>query len=80
MIGLEVPEAELVARLLERGKTSGRPDDANPEVIGQRIAVYHKETAPVQGYYEAQGKYMALSGVGSVERITASLSEKIQAL
>ena len=80
MIGLEVPEAELVARLLERGKTSGRPDDANPEVIGQRIAVYNKETAPVQGYYEAQGKYMGLSGVGSVESITASLSEKIQAL
>ena len=44
------------------------------------IAVYHKETAPVQGYYEAQGKYMALSGVGSVESITASLSQKIQAL
>jgi adenylate kinase len=80
MIGLEVPDAELTNRLLARGKTSGRPDDANPEVIAQRVAVYHKETAPVQGYYEAQGKYKAISGVGSIADIAASLEQTIQTL
>ncbi len=80
MIGLEVPDAELTNRLLSRGKTSGRPDDANPEVIAQRVAVYHKETAPVQGYYEAQGKYKAISGVGSIADIAASLEQTIQTL
>ncbi|HAG48747.1 MAG TPA: adenylate kinase [Cryomorphaceae bacterium] len=80
MIGLEVPEAELQTRLLERGKTSGRPDDANPAVIAQRIAVYHNETAPVQRYYEAQGKYQAISGVGSIESIAAALENVLQSI
>jgi len=80
MIGLEVPDAELTNRLLARGKTSGRPDDVNPVVIAQRVAVYHKESAPVQGYYEAQGKYKAISGVGSIADIAASLEQTIQTL
>lgn len=80
MIGLEVPDAELSIRLLERGKTSGRPDDANPQVIAQRVAVYHKETAPVQDYYQAQGKYKAISGVGSISDIATSLEQTIQTL
>jgi len=80
MIGLEVPDAELMARLLERGKTSGRPDDANPDVIAQRVAVYHRETAPVQGYYEAQGKYKGISGVGSISDIAVALEQTLHAL
>ncbi|MFZ9156266.1 MAG: adenylate kinase [Schleiferiaceae bacterium] len=80
MIGLEVDDEELVKRLLERGATSGRADDANEEVIRQRLAVYYRETAPVQSYYEAQGKYRGLSGVGSIEFITANLRNLIQSL
>lgn len=80
MIGLEVPDEELMARLLERGKTSGRPDDANPDVIAQRVAVYHRETAPVQGYYEAQGKYKGISGVGSISDIAVALEQTLHAL
>ena len=80
MIGLEVPDEELMARLLERGKTSGRPDDANPEVSAQRVAVYHRETAPVQGYYEAQGKYKGISGVGSISDIAVALEQTLHAL
>ena len=57
MIALEVPEAELRVRLAERAKTSGRPDDADPAVIQNRIDVYNNETAPVKAFYEAQGKY-----------------------
>ena len=80
MIGLEVEESELIKRLLERGKTSGRPDDANEEVIKNRIAVYNKETAPVQSFYEGQGKYRPLNGVGAIEEITESLKSIIDTL
>jgi adenylate kinase len=80
MLALEVPEAELKARLLERGKTSGRPDDANPEVIQKRIDVYNAETAPVQAYYEAQGKFIGIPGVGTVEEITHRLKTALDAL
>jgi adenylate kinase len=80
MIGLEVDEDELVKRLLERGATSGRSDDANEDVIRQRLAVYSRETAPVQSYFEAQGKYHGLNGVGSVEEIAAELRALIQSL
>lgn len=80
MIGLEVSESELIDRLLERGKTSGRPDDANEAVIANRIAVYRKETEPLQSHYTAQGKYQGLSGEGSVEEITQGLKVIIDAI
>lgn len=69
MIALDVPEDELKQRLTERAKTSRRPDDANPEVIKNRISVYNRETAPVKDYYHAQDKYSAIDGVGSVDAI-----------
>ncbi len=77
MLALEVPGHELVARLLERGKKSGRPDDANEEVISNRIAEYEKKTAPLKDYYSAQGKYKGINGVGSIEEITARLAKAI---
>lgn len=80
MVALEVPEDELRSRLAERAKTSGRPDDADPAVIQNRIDVYNKETAPVQGFYEAQKKYSGIDGVGSIEEITHRICEVIDAL
>jgi adenylate kinase len=80
MIALEVPEAELRVRLAERAKTSGRPDDADPAVIQKRIDVYNNETAPVKAFYEAQGKYKGINGVGSIEEITERLVAIIDTL
>jgi adenylate kinase len=77
MLGLEVEEEELKARLKKRAEVSGRPDDANPEVIQNRIAVYHNETAPVQSYYEQQGKYIGINGIGSIDEITQRLFDAI---
>ena len=79
MCALEVPESELKTRLLARAETSGRPDDANPEVIQKRIDVYHHETAPVAEHYRAAGKYQGIDGVGSIEDITQRLTEAIGA-
>ena len=80
MIALEVGEQELKARLLERGKTSGRADDADPGVIQNRINTYNKETAPVKNYYDTQGKYRGVDGLGSIEEITNRLIQVIDSL
>jgi adenylate kinase len=77
MLALEVPEAELITRLLKRGETSGRPDDRNEDVIRNRIAEYEKKTAPLKAYYSAQGKYKGINGVGSIAEITDRLVNAI---
>lgn len=73
MLALEVEEEELRARLVKRAETSGRVDDADPEVIQNRIDVYNRETAPVAGFYRAQEKYMGINGIGSIDEITDRL-------
>lgn len=78
MIALEVDDEVLVQRLLERGKTSGRPDDANEDVIRKRIKVYYEETAILKQFYLKEDKYYGVDGVGGVEEITQRLSEVIE--
>ncbi|ALW87089.1 adenylate kinase [Hymenobacter sedentarius] len=73
MIALEVAEEELVTRLLERGKTSGRPDDQDESKIRRRVTVYNTETAQVAGYYAAQNKFHALNGIGPIDTIFSQI-------
>ena len=80
MLALEVDDEVLVQRLLERGKTSGRVDDANEEVIRKRIKVYYNETAILKSYYQKKDKYYGVDGVGSIQEITARLSAVIDKL
>ncbi|PTM05266.1 MAG: adenylate kinase [Bacteroidetes bacterium] len=79
MLALEVPEEELKMRLLKRAEVSGRADDANIEVIENRIAVYNKETAPVKSYFDKQDKLSLIDGTGSIESITERLFKAIDA-
>lgn len=69
MVALQVNDDELERRLLLRGKESGRPDDANPEVIRKRIVEYNNKTAPVADFYKEQNKFKSINGIGSVEEI-----------
>ncbi len=80
MVALEVNDEVLVQRLLERGKTSGRPDDADEGVIRNRIKVYYDETAILKNYYQKENKYFGVDGVGAVNEITARLSKAIDNL
>ncbi|RDK84261.1 adenylate kinase [Marinirhabdus gelatinilytica] len=80
MVALEVDDEILVQRLLERGKSSGRADDANEEVIRERIAEYYRKTDILKEYYQAQDKYYGVDGVGSIEEITERLSDVINKL
>ncbi len=80
LIMLEVPDDEIVKRLLERGKTSGRADDLNEEVIRNRIEVYKSETSPVFDYYAQASKAVKVNGVGAVDEIFGRLCEQINAL
>ncbi len=80
MVALEVDDEVLVERLLERGKTSGRADDADEDIIRNRIKVYYNETAILKDYYQERDKYYGVDGVGSIEEITERLSEVIDGL
>lgn len=80
MIALEVEDEVLVKRLLERGKTSGRPDDADENIIRNRITEYYNKTAVLKDFYAAKNKYFGVDGVGSIEEITARLSKVINEL
>ncbi len=79
MIYMEVPEEELVTRILLRGKDSGRADDASEEVIRNRISVYNQQTAVVADYYEKQGKYAAVNGLGSMDEVFDRICAAIDA-
>ena len=78
MIALEVNDIELEHRLLLRGKDSGRPDDANPEVIRKRIKEYNDKTAPVADFYKSQNKFSSINGIGTIEEIFAAICEVIK--
>ncbi|MHA8051504.1 adenylate kinase [Aquirufa sp. ROCK-SH2] len=79
MISLEVNQEELTQRLLERGKTSGRPDDQNEDLIRKRVQEYTDKTAPVANYYESQGKFKGINGIGGIEEIFDQITQIIEA-
>ncbi|MBU2939341.1 adenylate kinase [Lacinutrix sp. C3R15] len=80
MVALEVDDEVLVERLLERGKTSGRADDADESIIRNRIKEYYTKTAILKNFYTAQDKYFGVDGVGSIEDITKRLNTVIDKL
>lgn len=77
MLALAVSEQELIKRLLLRGKDSGRADDANEDVISNRIKVYNEQTAVVADFYNAQNKFEKIDGIGSIDEIFERLSNAI---
>ena len=79
MVDLEVPEDELMVRLIKRGKDSGRADD-NEETIKKRLHVYHSQTAPLIDWYKNERKYQHINGLGTMEGIFAEICEAIEKL
>ena len=77
LVELEVPEEELKKRLADRASKENRPDDAKPEVIENRIAVYKAETVPVAEYYKSKGKYASVVGFGGIDEIFGNLCSEI---
>lgn len=77
MLSLEVDDEELVARIVQRGKDSGREDDKNESVIFNRIITYNKKTSPLKAYYDKQKKYHIIDGVGSMDEVFERLKSKI---
>ena len=79
MVDLEVPEDELMVRLIKRGKDSGRADD-NEETIKKRLHVHHSQTAPLIDWYKNEKKYQHINGLGTMEGIFAEICEAIDKL
>lgn len=72
MIELDVPEDELMTRLLKRGELSGRADD-NEETIKKRLVVYAEQTLPLKEWYKKEGKHCYINGFGELDRIFADI-------
>jgi len=79
-LALEADDEVLIKRLVERGKVSGRTDDQDEEKIRNRFTEYNEKTAPLIAFYQAQGKYHPINGIGTIEEITTRLSETIDKL
>ena len=79
-LALEADDEVLIKRLLERGKVSGRTDDQDEEKIRNRFTEYNEKTAPLIAFYQAQGKYHSINGIGTIEEITTRLSDTIDKL
>jgi adenylate kinase len=80
MISLRVEDNELIKRLLERGKSSGRSDDQSEEIIGNRIKEYNLKTSPLKSYYNTQNKLHEIDGIGSVSDISNKINSVINNL
>ena len=72
MLELDVPEEELMERLIKRGIESGRTDD-NEETIKKRLKVYNEQTSPLKEWYKNDGKHCYINGSGSLDRIFADI-------
>ena len=79
MLDLEVPEDELMVRLIKRGKDSGRADD-NKETIKKRLHVYHSQTSPLIDWYKNEKKYQHINGLGTMDGIFADICEAVDKL
>ena len=80
MVSLKVEDSELIKRLLNRGKNSGRSDDQNENIISNRIHEYNNKTAPLKDYYSTQNKLREIDGIGSVQEIALNLNQVIESL
>ena len=79
VVGLEVPDEELIKRILLRGQLSGRADD-NEETARKRLEVYYNQTSPLKAYYEEQGKYLAINGMGTIDGIFDQIRQELDNL
>ncbi len=77
VIAMEVEEAELVKRILQRGKERGRFDDQNESIVRNRLETYFRETAPLADYYAKQDKFVKISGVGEIDEIFEKICREI---
>lgn len=77
VLALQVPDEELVARMLNRSKTSGRADDADEQVQRNRLEIYKRDTLPVAAHYARQDKVVNIPGVGSIDDIFGKLCKEI---
>ncbi|PAY10346.1 adenylate kinase [Bradyrhizobium sp. UFLA03-84] len=83
VLQLKVDEASLLGRILNRATeamASGnvRADD-NESALRVRLAEYRAQTEPLITYYRAQGILRDVDGLRSMDEVTASLNEALDA-
>ena len=79
VVGLEVPEEELVRRIILRGQQTGRSDD-KMETVKNRLEVYNNQTSPLKAFYQEKGLYQAIPGTGSIDEIFDRIKQAVDAV
>ena len=64
VVSIMIPDSLIVERIKKRALVEGRADDANEEIIANRIKTYHSQTEPLIDYYKKAGKYHEVAGDG----------------
>lgn len=76
VVSMDVPEEELITRLLKRGEVTGRTDD-NHDTIKKRLDVYYNQTTPLKELYEKEGKLHSIQGLDTVDNVFGKITEVI---
>lgn len=77
VIALDVPESELVDRILHRAAIEGRADDTR-DAIAERMHEYHKLTAAVLDHYREKGvRVEVVDGMGDVDDVFGRIRRAI---
>ena len=79
VVGLEVPEEELIRRIILRGQQTGRSDD-NMETVKNRLEVYNNQTSPLKAFYQEKGLYQVIPGTGSIDEIFDRIKQAVDAV
>ena len=69
VVSIMIPDQMIIDRISHRAAIEGRADDANVEIIKNRIETYHAQTEPEIAYYQKSGKYNEVDGVGTIEQV-----------
>ncbi len=76
VVTFDVPDGELVIRMLGRAEAEGRTDDT-PDTIRKRLEVYRSETAPLISYYERQRVVTRIDATGTIQDVAGRVDSAI---
>ena len=75
----QISDDVCIQRMLKRAEAEGRPDDT-PEVIAERLRIYHEQTEPLIQHYLATGRVVGINADASVEVVGEEIDRALEAV
>jgi len=76
---LQAGDAELMRRLLARAALEHRSDDT-PDIIAQRLALYHDVTSPIISWYRDRGILVSVDAMRSAQQVGREILAALEAM